>query len=74
MARPWEASFPRSKAFGFSVGLWWRAGECGLPHLWREAAGGGKGRAASPFCLAPLGAFGGETVLSLMARFTWVEC
>lgn len=25
MARPWEASFPRSKAFVFSVGLWWRA-------------------------------------------------
>lgn len=23
MARPWEASFPRSEAFGFSVGLWW---------------------------------------------------
>lgn len=56
MARLRQASSPCRKAFGFfSYGGSRVAGECGLPHLWREAAGGGgEGRAASPFCLAPL--------------------
>lgn len=52
MARPGEASFPPGQTWGFSA-VPMVAGEGGLPHLWREAAGRGKGRAVSPFCLAP---------------------
>lgn len=67
MARPWEASFPRSKAFVFSVGLWWWAsvGSRTSGGKQREDERGGRCR---HFVWLLWRLWRGDCVLSLMDR------
>lgn len=67
MARPWEASFPRIKAFVFSVGLWWWAsvGSRTSGGKQREEERGGRCR---HFVWLLWRLWRGDCVLSLMDR------
>lgn len=72
MARPWEASFPRREAFGFSVGLWWETsvGSRTSGGKRREEERGGRCR---HFVWLLWRLWRGDCAFS-HGPFTWVEC